>query len=704
MTAASRFGAPGAQDTASLPSDVSIDNEPSKQGLPKTAYRRTALLTAWAAAATGSVYSGAFAANGIQPCIGERTRPDSSVSVARLADDLLRRGSGRAHMAQGLKADLGSKFMHQEVDVDAQTAWRKLEQMRQRIAVMPDLPRWWGKAAVDYDGLLWWFLQDRHLDVLEAKEKLETCLRWRKSFRSERLGPEFFIKEMKKGYVHKYPDVVGRPVILAFARHHNVLDRRIEESTRMCTWLLETALKRLAMPEPPAKTSVEEEEEAAGDAKPAETALGIFDLREFSILQADMEVASFLIEALYKYYPGRVGRVLLVGAPDVFKSFWESVRPLLGRYASLADFVTVQEVREKYFKPGEAPIEFQEGSARALRGATARRASIGGPRVWDVFSMSSLSVGVMVGSSVLAASFAGRRKMPLHSATRGSGSVQPMRASRVSCTALPGLGSCQVLEEPVDAEVACHRLQALRQRLERHVDLPRFRGRRVLQDDALLWWFLRDRQLDVDQALEKLLECLSWRQSFRVEKLGPELFTREVRARKAYVHKHRDLAGRPVLVVKAERHNLMDRDLQQSCQMCVWTLERLLDRLATVEPPQSEASLPHGEQHNTHAASTRRQSEGPQVEQALGVLDLSEFSPLQADVEFASFALVVLHKYYPMRLARILMVDAPEVFEGFFEGIRPFLHRYADRIDFVSADYAKTHYFAPGEAPPELAN
>lgn len=43
-------------------------------------------------------------------------------------------------------------------------------------------------------------------------------------------------------------------------------------------------------------------------------------------------MAGFLIEALYNYYPGRTGKVLLVGAPELFKTFWDNIKPLLGRY------------------------------------------------------------------------------------------------------------------------------------------------------------------------------------------------------------------------------------------------------------------------------------------------------------------------------------------------------------------------------------
>jgi len=90
------------------------------------------------------------------------------------------------------------------------------------------------------------------------------------------------------------------------------------------------------------------------------------------------------------------------------------------------------------------------------------------------------------------------------------------------------------------------------------------------------------------------------------------------------------------------------------------------------------------------------------VEQALGVIDLRGFSPLQADVEFVHFMITVLHDYYPDRFARILLVDAPSGFASFWDKVRPLLHRYSNLADFVTAEEACQRYFTPGTAPTEL--
>lgn len=393
----------------------------------------------------------------------------------------------------------------------------------------------------------------------------------------------------------------------------------------MCCWMLETALKRLARLEPPSPGA------AASPEGMPEQALGIFDLREFSPLQADLEVAGFLIEVLYNYYPARTGKVLLVGAPDLFKAFWDNIKPLLGRYSKLADFVTVDELRENYFKPGLEPPEFRKLARAAM------------PSMSTMPSMPSM-MGVLTCMAFAGGSLAAWKTWKLRPLHRG-------RSARAA--SLVGVGSSQISATTVvdvpSAEVAIGELQ---RRIPGHL---KWRGRPAAENRGLLWWFLRDRKMDVAEAASKLVKCLRWRDDFSVEKLGPELFMREMRSRKAYLHTHPDIAGRPVLVVVANRHNVLERRFKESCCMCAWYMERVMDKLKTLEPEME-----------------------PEIEQAIAIVDLNGFSPMQADLEFVCFVVDVIHSYYPRRFARVLMVDAPQMFESFWRSVCPMLHHYQD--------------------------
>ncbi len=74
-------------------------------------------------------------------------------------------------------------------------------------------------------------------------------------------------------------------------------------------------------------------------------------------------------------------------------------------------------------------------------------------------------------------------------------------------------------------------------------------------DAATQQWFLRDRRLAVDAAVEKLTAYMKWRADF----LPPGGLTREHVAAeadsgKACLHAHPDVNGRPVIIVRVSQH------------------------------------------------------------------------------------------------------------------------------------------------------
>jgi len=74
-------------------------------------------------------------------------------------------------------------------------------------------------------------------------------------------------------------------------------------------------------------------------------------------------------------------------------------------------------------------------------------------------------------------------------------------------------------------------------------------------DAATQQWFLRDRRLAVDAAVEKLTAYMQWRADF----LPPGGLTRahvaaEADSGKACLHAHADVNGRPVIIVRVSQH------------------------------------------------------------------------------------------------------------------------------------------------------
>lgn len=208
-----------------------------------------------------------------------------------------------------------------------------MEQLKQRMAAsdvsMPD------------DTTLQWFLRDRKFDVDSATEKLQAMQRWRSDFNVGAITAEAVKAELDSGkaYVHTSLDVNGRPAIIIRVPKHVTGEYALDDSKRLCVHLLETALAQL----PPGN----------------ETLVGIFDLRGFASRNADLGFVRFLVDIFFTYYPKRLGQVLMVDAPFIFKPGWAVVKPWLHKYSALVQFVSREELKQHYFTPDTLPPDFR---------------------------------------------------------------------------------------------------------------------------------------------------------------------------------------------------------------------------------------------------------------------------------------------------------------------------------------------------------
>ncbi|KAF9624650.1 hypothetical protein IFM89_012696 [Coptis chinensis] len=198
-----------------------------------------------------------------------------------------------------------------------------------------------GRNGRDDEDTILWFLKDRKFDVQETVSKLSKAIKWRQEFGVSALSEESFktIVGTGKAYIHEFLDVNNRPVLIVAASKHFPAKEDSAENQKFCVYLIEKALSKLP----------EGEEEI----------LGIFDLRGFSIENADIEFLKFLFDVFYYYYPRRLGQVLYVDAPFVFEPLWQLVKPLLKSYASLVRFCSVDTVRKEYFTETTLPAEFK---------------------------------------------------------------------------------------------------------------------------------------------------------------------------------------------------------------------------------------------------------------------------------------------------------------------------------------------------------
>jgi len=183
-----------------------------------------------------------------------------------------------------------------------------------------------------------WFLRDRRYNVADAEKKLRKWLDWRRTLGPLRLEDVEDEIRSGKSEVHEKLDRHRRPVLVVTVRKHKIGEFPVESSHKLVAYQLDECLRRL-----PSET---------------ETVLALIDLRGFSLSNADLTFAKYLVDVFFVYYPRRLSELLLVDAPPLFRPTWLVIKPLLGKYAKLVRFSSSTEVPE-YFDPvSDTPKQF----------------------------------------------------------------------------------------------------------------------------------------------------------------------------------------------------------------------------------------------------------------------------------------------------------------------------------------------------------
>lgn len=173
------------------------------------------------------------------------------------------------------------------------------------------------------------------------------CKTWRRDFGVDGLTEDSIrnIAATGKAYLHTYPDIAGRPVVVVVAANHVPARDDLIESEKLCIYLIEKALSQLQPGE--------------------EKILGIFDLRGFTSKNGDLKFVKFLVDVFFNYYPKRLAQVLFVEAPFIFQPGWNMVKPWLKSYASLVRFCSANVVRDEYFTKDTVPQDFRVPNAKS---------------------------------------------------------------------------------------------------------------------------------------------------------------------------------------------------------------------------------------------------------------------------------------------------------------------------------------------------
>ena len=253
----------------------------------------------------------------------------------------------------------------------------------------------------------------------------------------------------------------------------------------------------------------------------------------------------------------------------------------------------------------------------------------------SVMLSSSSSAGTR---SFPSSSFSNRRGLPL---TSSSSSKKNYRTKATTTTrqrgrfAVRAAVSSQSIEKAKESGLVLAKfdkeevIQVRKQLRENHSD--EISG----VENDIVDWFIRDRKLDGEAALKKIVKYQSWRkENFSQESLNAPSVIEEAKTGKAVLMKERDVLGRPVVLVTLIKHEVATRVLEDTQKLCVKLLDEGLEEL---------------------------KKEGFEQETVMCVYDLRGFSMKNADIDFTKFFISCIFDYYPKRISQVLVVEAVRV-------------------------------------------
>lgn len=148
-------------------------------------------------------------------------------------------------------------------------------------------------------------------DVNEAYNALIKNINWREEFGVHCLsrGDDDIEEQLSlgKAEVLRYPDHVGRPIVLVTARNHDARNRDLNVLTKFIIYILEEATRKC-------------------DEDVIDNLCITFDLKGFSFNNMDYGFVKQLIWLLSRRYPERLGKCLIVNSPFFFTGCWALIR------------------------------------------------------------------------------------------------------------------------------------------------------------------------------------------------------------------------------------------------------------------------------------------------------------------------------------------------------------------------------------------
>jgi len=180
-------------------------------------------------------------------------------------------------------------------------------------------------------------------------------------------------------------------------------------------------------------------------------------------------------------------------------------------------------------------------------------------------------------------------------------------------------------------------------------------------DDYCLCRYLRAREWNLNKSAEMLKATIEWRESFRPHEIKEDEIKDQLRSRSNYVH-GTDKNGHPVVYMRNARD--LPGSPEEKLKVIVYNLE--------------------------HTISVMNHEAG--VEKMCYIIDLDGFSMIHSarDYKVGTEWVKILQNHYPERCFKIFLIEAPAVFNVFFQMVSPFIDPVTrKKVEFIEGKKKK---------------
>ncbi|XP_042450447.1 SEC14 cytosolic factor-like isoform X1 [Zingiber officinale] len=176
-------------------------------------------------------------------------------------------------------------------------------------------------------------------------------------------------------------------------------------------------------------------------------------------------------------------------------------------------------------------------------------------------------------------------------------------------------------------------------------------------NDACVERFLKAKGDNAKKAAKQLRAALCWRESVGTDRLIADEFSEELAGGFAYVAGHDDEA-RPVVVFRIKQEYPKTHSQKLFVRLLVFTLEVAISSMSRF------------------------------VDQFVVLFDATGFfRSASAFLSFLMGTLKIIYDYYPCRLHKAFVIDAPSLFSYLWKGVRPFVELSAVTVAVSSLDF-----------------